>query len=258
MAGFAPHRMVDGIASIQLDRPERANALGPEVVEDLARSLDVCLGSPETRVLVLSGRGRHFCAGGDLDHPLFSEPDAARRHRMIADAYGLTDRLLDAEVPVITAVHGRCAGAALAFVLASDLCLAGASSTFSLDFVRLGLAPDMGVSWLLGRTVPAKHASELALTAEPIDAETAHRWGLVSRVVPDGTHLEEAMGIAAALAAHPADGVAAVRRLVRDNPGRPRTEAFGVEMDVMESLLETPEVQARLESFRTVARQKRS
>ena len=258
MSTLAPHTIADGIASIELARPERANALGPEMVADLATALDACLGEPETRALVLSGQGRNFCAGGDLDHPLFSEQDPGRRHAMIAAAYALTERLLDSRVPVITAVHGRCAGAALAFVLASDVCVATEAATFSLDFVRLGLAPDMGVSWLLGRTVPAKHASELALTAEPIDAETALRWGVVSRLVPDGSHVAEAMRVASAIAAHPPEGIEAVRRLVRQDPGRPRSEAFAEEIQTMERLVDTTEAQERLRSFRELSRKKPS
>ena len=258
MSTFAPYTVAEGIASIELARPDRANALGPEMVSDLATALDACLGEPETRVLVLSGQGRNFCAGGDLDHPLFSEQDPGRRRDMIAAAYALTERLLDSRVPVVTAIHGRCAGAALAFVLASDVCVATESATFSLDFVRLGLAPDMGVSWLLGRTLPTKHAIELALTAEPIDAQTAVRWGLVSRVSADGTHVEEAMQLAATLATHPAGGLAAVRGLVRQSRDLPREEAFRAEIETMEALIETPAAQERLRSFRERTQARRS
>ncbi|HRE01431.1 MAG TPA: enoyl-CoA hydratase/isomerase family protein, partial [Ilumatobacteraceae bacterium] len=101
-------------------------------------------------------------------------------------AYGVTERLLDLPLPIVCAVQGRCAGAALAMVLSCDLRIATESAVFSLDFVRLGLSPDMGVCWLLGSAVGIGRALDFALSGELMDAQRALDWGIVTRVVPDG------------------------------------------------------------------------
>jgi 2-(1,2-epoxy-1,2-dihydrophenyl)acetyl-CoA isomerase len=239
-----------GIAAIQLARPERANALDAASFRELAAALDRCTADPDVRAITLSGQGSHFSAGGDLDHPVFSAPDAEARREHLRPAYEVTARILDAPVPVVTAIHGRCAGAALAIVLASDLRVGAPSSTFSLDFVRLGIMPDMGVSWLLGRSVGTGRALELALTAEVLDAPTALEWGLLSRVVDDGTVLDAATQIARSFAEFPPAGLRAARWLVREAPFMNRDQAFATEIDAVVELLASPEAQSRLDAFR--------
>ena len=248
--------VVDGIATIELARPSRANSLDPAMFTELSEALDCCATTDGVRVIVISGRGKHFCAGGDLDHPVFDAdgPDERRRH--LEPAYDVTTKMLDASAPIVVAVQGRCAGAGLALVLASDLRIASASATFSLDFVRLGLVPDMGVSWLLGQAVGTARALDLALTAEVIDADTAMEWGIVSRVVADGAQLGAAMDLARSIAEHPPGGLQAARRLVRSGPFAGRSAAFEQEISAMNELIPTTDAQARLQAFRDRRRAK--
>src|SRR5262249_6828156 len=155
------------------------------------------------RAVVLAGQGRNFCAGGDLTHPLFDETDGSARLAQIEDAYGITEALLDLEVPVLAAIQGRCAGAGLALALGCDLRVMATSATFGLAFGRLGLVPDMGLCWMLAPAIGGARALELALTAEVIGSAQAMEWGLVNRVVPDGAELGEARAWAEALVAFP-------------------------------------------------------
>lgn len=247
---------VDGeVATIALTRPDRANSMNAQFFADLGRLLDEVGGRSDIRSVVLVGEGRHFCAGGDLDHPLFDEDDDALRRAQIEDAYVVTQRMLDLPQPVVCAVQGRIAGAGLALVLSSDLRVAAESAVFSLDFVRLGLAPDMGVNWLLASTIGTGRALDFALTGDLIRAAQAHEWGIISRVVPDGEERAAAHALAVQLAGHPRAGMAAIRRLVRTAPFMDRAAAFDDEITTMTRLSASADARARLAAFRARARE---
>jgi 2-(1,2-epoxy-1,2-dihydrophenyl)acetyl-CoA isomerase len=244
----------NGIAHLRLTRAERANAMDAATLQALADAVLEVRSLDGLRVLVISGDGRHFCAGGDLSHVLFDETDPERRLAHINVAYRVTERLLDLDVPVIAAVHGRCAGAALALMLAADLRVAASSTTFSLDFVRLGLLPDMGLCFLLAPAIGTGRALELALTAQVIDAEQGLAWGLVNRVVPDGHELDIALELADRLRRLPPGGLAAARSMVRTAPFQPRDAAFAAEAGRMNDLIPSDDAQRALAAFRSRAR----
>lgn len=227
----------DGVSTVSLSRPDRANALDEELIAALPRLLAAEAAADDVRVVVLTGAGRHFCSGGDLDHPVFVTSDPARRLELIVDAYRITETILDLPVPVVAAVNGACAGAAVAMVTAADISLAAEDARFSLDFVRLGLLPDMGICHLLPAQIGSAATMELALLGEPISGPEAARLGLVSRTVPAEELLAEAHRIAARIAAHPPDAIHAVRREVRRLPQLPRSEAFAREAATMSELI---------------------
>jgi enoyl-CoA hydratase len=202
-----------GIALLTLNRPERLNAMSHELVADLHAALDELAVDPATRVVVLTGAGRGFCAGLDLQAGAavpgtegYGRPQrglATQKH--IA---GLVPKLRNLPQPVISAVNGPAAGGGFALTLASDVRVAAASARFNVAFVRIGLSGcDIGVSWLLPRLVGAGTAFELLLTGRLIDADTALRIGLVSRVVADGEVVDAALGIAEEIAGNSPMGV---------------------------------------------------
>ncbi|MCU1504755.1 MAG: enoyl-CoA hydratase [Ilumatobacteraceae bacterium] len=242
------------VAIVELNRPGRANSMGPAIFPALAGALRALAGDASVRSIVLCGAGRHFCAGGDLDHPLFDEDDEVLRRQQIVAAYEVTQQLLAQPQPIVTAVQGRCAGAALALVLASDLRVASRAAVFSLDFVRLGLAPDMGVCWLLAPAIGTGRALDLALTGEPMSASQAHEWGIVSRLVDDGEERSTALALAHALAAHPPGGMAAIRQMVRTVPFASREAGFRTEIDTMTRLAASVDARDRLQQFRVRSR----
>ncbi|HWN35643.1 MAG TPA: enoyl-CoA hydratase/isomerase family protein, partial [Pseudonocardia sp.] len=195
-----------GIWLVELDRPERLNAISEELLEDLHAQLrwlaEDLQAQASCRVVVLTGRGRGFCAGLDLQQrdgdplgPL--ERPAQQRMRLQKRIAALVTGIRALPQPVIAAVNGPAAGGGLALALASDVRIAGESARFGDAFVRIGLSGcDIGVSWLLPRLIGASRAFELLLTGRVIDAAEADRIGLVSRVVPDGELLAAALDVA--------------------------------------------------------------
>ncbi len=179
------------VAVVTLDRPDRLNALDVHVVRSLHEVLDRLAGERDTHVVVLTGAGRAFCAGLDLQG--YGDPEreeemgvplaALDRQREIAD---LTTRLHTMPQPVIAAVNGPAAGGGLALVCASDVRICAPSAIFAVSFIRAGYsACDIGVSWLLPRIVGTGRAHELMLTGRRFDAAEALRIGLVTEVVDD-------------------------------------------------------------------------
>jgi enoyl-CoA hydratase len=211
-----------GIHLLELNRPERLNAISNGLLDELHAELELLAVDRSARVVVLTGRGRGFCAGLDLidragDQSFRPAQERMRFQKRIA---ALMTGLRSLPQPVIAAVNGPAAGGGLALALASDVRIAGAAARFGDAFVRIGLSGcDVGVSWLLPRLIGASRAFELMLTGRVIDAVEADRIGLVSKVVPDEELLEAALTVA--------------REIVGNSP-------FGVRMtkDVMWSQLE--------------------
>jgi enoyl-CoA hydratase len=175
---------------LTLNRPDALNALDPVMVRELRQLFWELPEDRETRVLVMRGAGRAFCAGLDLkahaSRPAVGGgvPAGLRAQRTISELVLLMRR---APQPIIAAVHGPACGGGFALALAADVRIAGPSARMNAAFIRLGLsACDVGVSYFLPRLVGASVAAELLLTGNFIDAARAERTGLVSRVVPDG------------------------------------------------------------------------
>lgn len=189
---------IPGVRQLTLNRPERLNALDAEMVTELHTALDAVARDRDCRVVTLTGAGRGFCAGLNLEG--YGDPEREElmgktlaildRQREIAR---LTEKLHALPQPVIAAVNGPAAGGGLAMVCASDIRIAAESAVFAVSFIRAGYsACDIGVSWLLPRIVGAGAAHELMLTGRRFDAREALGMGLVSNVVPGEDLIETA------------------------------------------------------------------
>jgi 2-(1,2-epoxy-1,2-dihydrophenyl)acetyl-CoA isomerase len=251
---------LDGsIGFVTLNRPERLNALTPGWVEDFVAALDTLAGCAfdPVRVVIVRAAGRAFCAGADLkEHPVFSLDDPEERRRVIDRGYEVIERIRALPMPVVAAVQGPCAGAGMSVAVACDLRVAADNARFSLDFVRLGVVPDMGASYYLPHVVGAAKAMELALLAEPVGADEAHRIGLVNRVVSEAALWPEAERMAARIAGMPPLAVREVKRLVRELPALPVHEALQDERETLNRLIGTPECRTAVAAFaeRTASR----
>jgi enoyl-CoA hydratase len=212
-----------GIRLLTLDRPDRLNAMNPELVADLHAALDDAAADHGCRVIVLTGAGRAFCAGLDLKGAGTAPgTDGLGRAQagMLSQQHiaTLTPHFRATPQPIIAAVNGAAAGGGLALALASDVRVAATSARFNVAFVRIGLSGcDVGVSYLLPRLVGASTAFELMLTGRFVDAEEAERIGLVSRVVPDGEVVEAALEIASQIAANSPFGVRMTKEVMWSN-----------------------------------------
>ena len=194
-----------GVLTLTLNRPEKLNSLDDTLVRALADAVQSLRSDASVRAVVLTGAGRGFCAGADLGQAALHGESVGEvvRRRLRTVYHPLITGLRSLEQPVIAAVNGVAAGAGMSLALAADLRIAAESASFIQAFVRIGLVPDAGSTWLLPRIVGPARAAELALLGDRVDAAEALRIGLVSRVVPDASLLVEAQAMAARLAEGP-------------------------------------------------------
>jgi 2-(1,2-epoxy-1,2-dihydrophenyl)acetyl-CoA isomerase len=204
----------DGVATLTFNRPERMNALSTPIMEGLLHGLPRLAGDPAVRVIVLTGAGRAFCAGGDVksmaeggEQRSTAEATAHLRSRMEVSRI-----LHELPKPTIAMINGPAAGAGLAFALACDLRIAGASARLVTAFVRVGFSGDFGGSFFITRLVGTAKARELYFTGRPVDAEEALSLGLVNRVVPDDQLGDATMELARSLAQGPQIALSLMKR----------------------------------------------
>jgi len=203
-----------GVATLTFNRPERMNALSTPIMEGLLQGLPRLAGDPAVRVIVLTGAGRAFCAGGDVksmaeggERRSAAEATAHLRSRMEVSRI-----LHELPKPTIAMINGPAAGAGLAFALACDLRIAGASASLVTAFVKVGLSGDFGGSFFLTRLVGTAKARELYFTGRPIDAQEALSLGLVNRVVADDQLGDTTMELAKSLAQGPHIALSLMKR----------------------------------------------
>lgn len=209
--------VVRGVAWMTLNRPERRNAVGPEMAQALHDAAVRCADDPDVRCVVLTGAGPFFCVGGDVD--LFARVGdrAEATVGALADAFhaGVL-RLATMPKPLVTAVNGPAAGAGLSLAILGDIAIAARSAQFAVAYSAIGLTPDGGASWMLPRLVGLRRAQEMMLTNRRVGAEEAAAMGLVTRAVADDALVEAARETAEALAQGAVGALAACRRLLHD------------------------------------------
>ena len=241
--------VADGVATVTLNRPGASNAVDLGLTRALAAAVAAVAADDAARVLLLCGAGKRFCAGGDLG-AMDAAPDRGAFIRELAGAAHEVVRALDRlEKPVVAAVQGAAAGIGLSFVLGADLVVAGAGAKFVSAYTSVGLTPDGGQSWLLPRIVGARRAAEIVLLSEPLSAERALEYGIVSAVVEDGSELARARELAAALAARPAQALGPARRLLRDGMDRSLSDHLDAEAAAITAAASTEATGALIARF---------
>ena len=223
-----------GIARITLNRPDRLNSFTRAMHAELAQALDA---AADARVVVLTGAGRGFCAGQDLNDRAVAPGEAVDLGATVEASWNpLIRRLATMPQPVIARVNGVAAGAGANIALACDLVVAGRSAKFIQSFSALGLIPDSGGSWHLPRLVGQQRALGLALTGEPLPAETAAEWGMIWKCVDDDALDATVDALAAKLAALPPLGLAAIKSIIRTSGSRSLDEELDLQRDEMRRL----------------------
>lgn len=208
----------DGVAWLTFDRPEKRNSIDTEFARTLCELADQCADDPSIRCVVLTGSGRFFSVGGDIDafanagdNAEFAVGELARRF------HDGVHRLATMDKPLVTAINGPAAGAGLSLAILGDIAIAAASAHFTSAYSSVGLTPDGGATWWLPKLIGMRRAQEMVLTNRRIDAEEAAAIGLVTRTVPDEELLPAARQIATALAAGPVRALARCRALLRES-----------------------------------------
>lgn len=200
------------VAVITLNRPDKLNSFTREMHGALQQALDH-VEAGGARALLLTGAGRGFCAGQDLADLEFT-PGKMTDLGTLIDTYfnPLVRRLQALPLPVVAAVNGTAAGAGANLALACDMVLAARSASFIQAFVKIGLVPDSGGTWLLPKRIGMARAMGLAMTGDKLTAEEAERWGLVWDIMDDPLLQEQALALATHLAAQPTRALAAIKR----------------------------------------------
>ena len=224
-----------GIARITLNRPDRLNSFTAAMHGELRDALDTAAKS--ARVIVITGAGRGFCAGQDLNDRAVAPDQAVDLGETVETSWNpLVRRLASLPQPVIARVNGVAAGAGANIALACDLVVAGRSAKFIQSFANLGLIPDSGGSWHLPRLVGQARALGLALTAEPLPAEKAAEWGLIWKCVEDDALDAQVDELASRLASLPPLGLAAIKQLIRSSDERTLDQELDLQRDEMRRL----------------------
>ena len=212
---------VDGaIARITLNRPDAANGLNSQMAAELKQAAAQCEADPGLKVVVLSARGRFFCAGGDLREMIDHGEAIGEAAQALADDFHAAIATLTAMQPVLViAVNGVAAGGGFSLSLIGDIVLAGESASFTMAYTRAGLCPDGASSHFLPRLVGLRRSQQLMLENPTLSADEAQREGIVTRVVADDDLEAETSKLAQKLAAGPRLAQAFARKLLRESPG---------------------------------------
>jgi len=223
-----------GIARLTLNRPDRLNSFTVQMHEEVADALG---NLADVRVLVLTGAGRGFCGGQDLNDRAVAPGQSVDLGHSVETYYNpLIRRLTSLPLPVIARVNGVAAGAGANIALACDIVVAAKSAKFIQSFASIGLIPDSGGTWVLPRLVGQARALGLALTAEPLPAERAAEWGLIWKAVDEEALDAEVDALAARFASAPTRGLAAIKRMIRQSWGHSLDEELDLQRDAMREL----------------------
>jgi 2-(1,2-epoxy-1,2-dihydrophenyl)acetyl-CoA isomerase len=241
----------EGVRLVTLNRPEAMNAFGGTMRADLLRALQSAEADADVRCVVVTGAGKAFCAGGDIASMAGLQaqdttgdlPDRMRR------AAEIVQLLRSMSKPVVAAVNGAAAGAGLILALACDLRLASDGARFSASFVKIGLMPDWGGTYLLTRALGVSKAMELMMTGARIDAAEALRLGLLNRVMPDATFRLDAIAFARELARGPAQALEQIKRATYLGASGTLADSLRFEEAAQLQLFLTPDAREGMQAF---------
>jgi len=244
----------DGVTILTLNRPDVLNALNMEIMEEARAAIAAFAADDDSRVLVLTGAGRAFCAGADLAAlglapEGWTTTDWVNNNMKIA-FNPLVDEFAALTKPTISVVNGIAAGGGVGVALAADIVFAARSAAFVQVFVpRLGLVPDMGCTWYLPRLIGRARARGMALLGDRLPAEKAEEWGLIWKCVDDAKLMEEAMGAARRLAKAPSNSMGPVKHALDTAETRTLSQQLDYERETQAQLVKHANYVEGVEAF---------
>jgi len=210
------YEVVNNVARITLNRPEKYNSFNREMALSLQQRLDEAAGDEQVRCILLTGSGKGFCAGQDLGET--DNPAALDFQQIITERYNpIILRLRNMDKPVICAVNGVAAGAGANLALAGDIVLAKKSSVFVQAFINIGLIPDCGGTFILPRLVGLQRAIALCITGDKVNGDEAMAMGMIYKAVADDSFEAESIQLAEKLAQMPTQGIALTKKLMNQS-----------------------------------------
>jgi 2-(1,2-epoxy-1,2-dihydrophenyl)acetyl-CoA isomerase len=240
-----------GITTITLSRPEKLNAFAGHMRRDLAEALERAGADASVRCVVVTGAGRAFCAGADVQFmsELMERDDVEEFRRLLGAGRRVLTSIRQMTKPVVAAVNGPAYGAGFNLALACDLRVASESASFSQSFVKVGLHPDWGGTYFLPRVVPTNIACEMFFLGDAFDAQTALRFGIVNRVVADSEFEAETRRLAERLRDAPRASVAAAKQAVYMSEGESLERMIQYETEAQIQCFQSPEARKRVRAF---------
>jgi len=219
-----PH---DAWRKLVLNRPDKLNAVNEAMLTAMLAALDAAQADSTCRAVLLTGTGRGFCSGQELNASVMPGPDGPPDLQRLASTYHhrVVQRIRALPMPVVCAVNGIAAGAGASFALACDIVLAARSAQFIQAFVRIGLVPDSGASFFLPRLVGEARARALTMLGDAVPAAQAEAWGMIWKCIDDDALMPEAEALTARLAAGPTAALALMKRAFA-------TDALSVQLDL--------------------------
>ena len=242
-----------GIGTITLNRPERLNAITFEVYRELTDFFADLRDEKDVRVVVITGAGRAFCSGGDVESIIgrLFERDAEGLLEFTRATCALISAMRNCKRPIVAAINGVAAGAGAVIAAAADVRIACETAKIAYLFTRVGLSgADMGAAWLLPRLIGFGRASELLMTGDFIDAAEARRIGLYNRVVPSDKLMEEALGFAKKLATGPQLGLEMTKALLNREATMDLSSALDLEAEAQATCMQHPDFREAYQAFR--------
>lgn len=241
-----------GVATVTLNRPDRLNALTFEVYRELREVFEALDTEPGVRSVMLTGSGRAFCSGGDVEDIIgrLFELDYRGLLEFTRSTGALILSILRCRRPVVGALNGTVAGAGAVIASACDVRIASEEAKIAFLFTKVGLSgADMGASWLLPRIVGLGRATELLMTGDFIDAAEAHRIGLYNRVVSPAMLEEEARDWAEKLARGPSFGLEVTKKLIQREAAMDLESAMNAEVEIQAACMEDPNFREAYDAF---------
>jgi enoyl-CoA hydratase/carnithine racemase len=248
------YREESEVATITLSRPDRLNALTFEVYAELRDLFGTLAHQPDVRAVIITGEGRGFCSGGDVDAIIgeLLQQDMTELLSFTRMTGALIANIRAVPVPVIAAINGVAAGAGAVIALASDFRLAVPTATLAFLFTKVGLAgADMGAAYLLPRVVGMARATELLMLGDRISADDALRIGLLNRVVAPAALMDEARALAARLAAGPSFALGMTKTLLNRELDIDFASAIEAEAQGQAICMQTPSFRQAYEAFKS-------
>lgn len=239
----------EGVRRVSLNRPQRLNAIVPQLLDDLVQALGAANRDPAIRAIVLTGEGRAFCSGDDLKEFESQATGEAETKAYVERIQDVTRAMVLGDTPIIGAIRGWAVGGGLEWVINCDFALAAEGTRFFFPEVSWGLFVTGGVTELLPRLVGLQRAREMILFGEKFDAQQAKDWGLIKDVVPDAELLPQAVALAKRLAALPPGPVRDLRRILARRDGGGLDAAMAAETAATVRGFLDPETAKRVGKF---------
>ncbi|MBF6178675.1 MULTISPECIES: enoyl-CoA hydratase/isomerase family protein [Nocardia] len=238
------------IARITLNRPEAANGINAALGRELAAAAGQCVDDPTLKVVILTGAGRFFSAGGDLKGMAAAEEGPGAYVKSLAeDLHQAMSSFARMDALLLVAVNGTAAGAGFSLAIAGDLVVAAESAAFTMAYTRAGLSPDGGSSYYLPRLIGLRRTQELMLTNRTLRAAEALEWGLLHRVVPDADLAATVDDLAEQFAAGPRTANAHVKKLLLVTHGHTLEEQMNTEADFISAAAGSADGQEGIAAF---------